>query len=125
MAQGGVVIAGERFIVELADTPPLQARGLGGRAHLGANRGMLFVYAQRERHTFWMKDMLIPIDIIWLDNTRVVHIEHRVPPPAPGTPDWRLPTYRPPRPANLVLELPAGRAAALGLRVGSEVELIF
>ena len=69
--------------------------------------------------------MLIPIDMIWFDNSRVVHIEHRVPPPAPGTRLETLPTYTSELPANAVLEIAAGRAAEIGLRVGDYARFDF
>lgn len=125
MAQAEVVAAGVTFRVDVADTPSLQAQGLAGRKALGPREGMLFVYTQRERHSFWMRGMLMSIDIIWLDNRRVVHIEHKVPPPKPGTPQESLPTYQPRDPANFVLEIAAGRAKALGLQVGDRVEFRF
>jgi uncharacterized membrane protein (UPF0127 family) len=111
-----VVLAGEAFSVELADTPALQAKGLGGRARLGPREGMLFLYAERRRHAFWMKGMLISIDMIWLDNSRIVHIEHRVPPPPAGMRPQGLPTYAPREPAN---------AAELGLAIGDFARFIF
>ncbi len=125
MPRAQVVMGGETFIAEIADTPALQASGLSGRSHLGEKEGMLFLYADRGRHTFWMKDMLIAIDMIWLDNTRIVHIEHRVPPPAPGTPDSELPTFTSSAPANSVLEIAAGRAAQLGVLEGDTVRFVF
>ncbi len=125
MAQAEVVLGGETFRVDVADTPGLQARGLGGRERLGPREGMLFVYADRARRAFWMLDMRIPIDIIWLDNRRVVHIAHEVPPPAPGTPPSELDTYAPGVPANMVLEIAAGRAAEVGLAVGQRVRFRF
>jgi len=120
-----VTAGGHVFTVDVADTPALQTRGLGGRARLGTSEGMLFPYAEKLRHVFWMKDMLISIDMIWLDNRRIVHIEHRVPPPQPGTPDSELPSYYPPLPANFVLELAAGRARALNLKEGDLVDYDF
>lgn len=120
-----VELRGVVFNVEVADSPMQQRLGLGGRRGLGAAEGMLFLYAVRDFHSFWMKGMFIPIDIIWLDNRRVVHIEHGVPPPPPGTPVRRLPTYAPSSPANAVLEIAAGRATELGLRVGDMVRLDF
>lgn len=120
-AEGGkarVTVKGAVFSVDVVETPAAQSRGLGGRARLASGEGMLFLYASKERRSFWMKAMLISIDIIWLENRRVVHIEHNVPPPARGTRDWDLPTYAPTVPANGVLEIAAGRARALGLRVG-------
>lgn len=124
-AQAEVRIHGHVFRVDVADTNELQTLGLGGREHLGPQDGMLFVYADRGKRTFWMRGMRIPIDMIWLDNHRVVHIEHDVPPPAPGTPLAALPTYAPEAPANLVLELAAGRAKAVGLHVGDQVDFRF
>ncbi len=120
-----VELGGQTFVVDVVDTPALQARGLGGRTRLGPDEGMLFVYPDKERRTFWMRGMLIPIDILWLDNNRIIHIEHRVPPPAPGTPPRQLPTYAAPAPANGVLEIAAGRAAALGVRVGDYARMVF
>jgi hypothetical protein len=125
LTKARVTANGHTFIVEVADTSAAQALGLGGRKHLGPSDGMLFVYKDKSRHTFWMKGMLIPIDMVWLDNRRIVHIERRVPPPAPGTPEYSLPTYTPPEPANFVLEVAAGRADALGLKVGDTVSYDF
>ena len=125
VSRARVVLGGQTFVVDVVDTPALQSRGLGGRARLGPGEGMLFVYPDKGRRTFWMRGMLIAIDIIWLDNNRIIHIEHRVPPPAPGTPPGQLPTYVSPEPANGVLEIATGRAAALGIRVGHYVRMVF
>jgi len=125
MAKAEATIHGTVFQVDVADTPGLQAKGLGGRRRLGPTDGMLFVYTEKERHTFWMKGMYIPIDIIWLDNGRVVYIAHDVPPPPRGMPEEQLPTYQPGEPANLVLEIAAGRAKALGLEVGQKISFRF
>ena len=125
MSQAEVLVSGQVFRVDVADTPALQSRGLGGRKALERRSGMLFVYADKDKHSFWMKEMHISIDIIWLDNQRVVHIEHSVPPPRPGTNEWELPTYQPKVPANLVLEIPAGEAKALGLKPGDKIQFTF
>ena len=125
LAKAEVIIHGRVFRVDVADSPAGQAKGLGGRKHLAADEGMLFVYADKRRHGFWMKGMFIPIDMIWLDNRSVVHIEHEVPPPKPGTDDRALPTYRPPEPGNFVLEIAAGRAREISLKVGDRVAYRF
>lgn len=125
LAKAEVIIHGRVFRVDVADTPAGQAKGLGGRKHLAADEGMLFIYADKRRHGFWMKGMFIPIDMIWLDNRSVVHIEHEVPPPKPGTDDRALPTYRPPEPGNFVLEIAAGRAREISLKVGDQVAYRF
>jgi hypothetical protein len=125
MAKAKVTAAGQVFSVDVATEAHDQARGLGGRKHLGPGDGMVFVYPEKSRYTFWMKDMLIPIDILWLDNLRIVHIAHRVPFPKPGTAESALPTYAPEEPANIVLEIAAGRAKELGLREGDQVAIDF
>lgn len=125
MTKARVTLAGEVFLVDLAETVPQQRLGLGGRKGLKKNEGMLFLYAQKATRSFWMKGMIISIDILWLDNNRIVHIEHRVPPPRPGTPNSALRVYAAPVSANGVLEIAAGRAAQLGLRVGDSARLTF
>ncbi len=120
-----VIFEGHVIRVVIADTPELQVKGLGGRKSLAPDEGMIFPYNEPGDHAFWMRGMFIPIDIIWLRNYRVVHVEHDVPPPAPGTPDRDLPTYRSPAPGNLVLEIAAGRAAELGIAAGSRVAIEF
>ncbi len=125
LSQARVKLGETVFLADIADTPSTQSRGLGGRARLEPHDAMLFLYKQKTIHTFWMKGMLIPIDILWLDNRRIVYIAHRVPPPAPGTPDSQLPTYASAVPANAVLEIAAGRAAQLGLRVGDSARFDF
>lgn len=116
-----VTLAGVSVDVVLADTAEKQIRGLGGVTELGWTQGMLFPFEQKAARIFWMKDMLIPIDIIWLSDTMVVGIEKSVPPPQPGQSDGDLPTYRSPDSVNYVLEVPAGFAEKNGLKVGDVV----
>jgi hypothetical protein len=125
LAKARVTAGGHTFFVDVAESPDAQSLGLGGRRHLGPSDGMLFLYAEKSRYTFWMKGMLIPIDMIWLDNRRIVHIERRVPQPEPGTPETLLPTYAPAQPANFVLEIASGRADELNLREGDLVTYDF
>ncbi len=120
-----VTAGGHTFLVDVAQTPDAQQLGLGGRKHLGPSDGMLFLYTEKSRYTFWMKGMLIPIDMIWLDNRRIVHIERRVPFPPHDAPEFSLPTYAPADPANFVLEIAAGRADELHLREGDLVSYDF
>ena len=121
MPRAKVTAGGHTFVVDVATTSAEQTLGLGGRKHLGPSDGMLFVYTDKSRLTFWMKGMFIPIDMLWMDNRRIVHIEHRAPPPKAGTPDGALPTYQPDEPANFVLEIAAGRADELHLKEGDLV----
>ncbi|MFI5399480.1 MAG: DUF192 domain-containing protein [SAR324 cluster bacterium] len=120
-----VKAGGQVFRLDVAELPEDQARGLGGRKALRPDEGMVFVYRERQQPGFWMHGMLIPIDMLWIDTDRIVYIVHRAPPPKPGTPDAKLPVYTPPVPANLVLEIAAGRARELDLKVGDKVEFDF
>ena len=89
--------------VEIADTPVAQRQGLSGRSHLPVGHGLLFIFDKEGRHGIWMKDMLFPIDIVWLDgNGREVHQEKEV------RPDTYPEVFTPPVPARYVLELNAG-----------------
>ncbi|MDH4225305.1 MAG: DUF192 domain-containing protein, partial [Deltaproteobacteria bacterium] len=97
MAAAAVILKGKTFQVQLADTPALHTRGLGGHKPLKAGEGMLFVYGQPSRYTFWMKGMGFPIDIIWIQNHTVVYIAHSIPPPPPPPP---APPPPPPTPPN-------------------------
>jgi uncharacterized membrane protein (UPF0127 family) len=120
-----VKAGGQVFRVDVAELPEDQARGLGGRKALKPDEGMIFVYRDRHEPGFWMHGMIISIDMLWIDTDRIVHIVHRAPPPKPGTPDVKLEVYSPPAQANFVLEIAAGRAKELGLKVGDKVEFDF
>lgn len=63
----------------VADTDKERVQGLSGRTGLKEDEGLLFVFEKEGFHGFWMKDMLFPIDIAWVDkNKKIVHIEHSV-----------------------------------------------
>ena len=108
--------------VEVSDTPEKRSLGLGKRDKLKKGWGMLFVFEKRIPHSFWMKNMRFPIDIIWLDNQRIVELAENVPPPQEG----ESPKVMEPRlPSNFVLEIESGRARALGLNVGQKLSSQF
>lgn len=129
-SESSLTINNHKISVALADTPAEQARGLSGCAEIPENSGMLFSYSTAQEATFWMKDMLIPIDIIWIRDGEVIGLETNVPPPSPRQsgsdggpiPDSELPLYRSPGPITAVLELPANTSAYLELKPGSVVE---
>lgn len=104
--------------VELADTPEKRVQGLSGRSEVADEYGMLFVFEAEGRHGFWMKDMQVPIDIIWIGaDGRIVHIEHEV---APSTyPN----VFTPMAPARYVLETRAGYAKEQRWDTGTRLDL--
>lgn len=109
----GVGWHGNRYAIEIADTPELWSRGLSGRESLCATCSMLFVFPRAERHDFWMRGMRFPLDIVWVSGGKAVHIERRID-PASGE------TFRPNVSADQVIEVNAGSADQL--QVGDRIE---
>ena len=113
---------GMEISVEVADTVEKRSLGLGKRSGLENGWGMLFVFEKRKQHGFWMKDMQFPLDIIWLDNHRIVHILRNVQPAKSGV---IPPVMTPPVSGNFVLEIDSGRADELKLQVGQRLKYQF
>ncbi|WP_299965452.1 DUF192 domain-containing protein [uncultured Roseobacter sp.] len=104
-----------RFAVEIADDPAEQAQGLMHREHLASSAGMLFIYDKPQTLSFWMRNTLIPLDIIFIDPTGTVqHIHHSAQPldetPIPGGSGL-----------THVLEINGGLATAMGITEGSQL----
>jgi uncharacterized protein len=95
--------------IEISDESHEREQGLSGRTTLPDDYGMLFIFPRAELHGFWMKDMRIPIDIIWLasDHT-IVGITHNV------SPDSYPAVIYPPSPVPYVLEVRSGLAHERG-----------
>jgi uncharacterized protein len=102
------------FTVEVAATPEQQEKGLMFRRSLGADRGMIFPYEPPQEVAFWMKNTLIPLDIIYIrsDGTivRITKAEAMDLAPLPSG-----------EPIAAVLEIRSGRAAELGITEGDIV----
>ena len=119
LRKGEVVIDGRVTInVEVARSPQAQARGLGGRPSLKKGTGMVFLYDESGVRGIWMKGMLIPIDILWIREGRIVAIEADVPPPSSN---GALAVFS--HVGDLVLEVPAGYAEQMGIRVGQPLRV--
>jgi len=104
-----------RFAVELAITPQEQAKGLMFRESLPRMGGMLFVYAQERDVSFWMRNTVIPLDMLFIDvEGRVLRV-HDNAIPLDETP------IRAGGPTIAVLEINGGLAETLGIEAGAEV----
>ena len=90
--------------------------GLGHRQELPEGRGMLFLIPTMGLQTFCMRDMLIPIDIIWIADGKVAGIHQKLSPSDQGV-------FTSPVPVRLVLEVPGGFAERHGIKVGDKVAL--
>lgn len=113
-----LTIEGKKFNVEVASDRAEMQNGLGGRECLGSNQAMLFVFSREGQYGFWMKDMKFPIDVIWISaDKKIAAIEKNF------TPD----TYpenavnEKDKPALYVLEVKAGTADELKLKLGDPV----
>ena len=102
-------------------TPQDKALGLGGRESLGKQAGMLFVYDEPDVYSFWMKGMLIPIDIIWLHEGRIVDITSTIAPQK--GPEEDLTLYSPKSEVSLVLEVNSGWASENSLSIGDTYDI--
>ncbi|MBU0979856.1 MAG: DUF192 domain-containing protein [Nanoarchaeota archaeon] len=75
-----VEIEGEKITVELAQTSSERQQGLMSREELCESCGMLFVFEEEKKHSFWMKDTLIPLDMVFIDpDSIIVDVVHAVP----------------------------------------------
>ena len=115
-----ITIDNHDFAVELATTPAQQQQGLSSRASLPKNQGMLFIFQTANRYPFWMKDMKFNLDMIFINNNKIVAIFQNV--PTPKNANATLPTYAPSSPANEVLEVTAGTAKVDGFKAGDTVK---
>lgn len=104
-----------RFTVEVADTAEERSKGLMFRESMPSSAGMLFVYPAPQRASFWMKNTLIPLDMIFVDSAgRVTRVHEGAVPGDETAIDGG-------EDVSLVLEINAGLAARLGVAPGSEL----
>ena len=104
--------------IELAPTPEETSTGLMFRPALAADRGMLLLWPNERLATIWMMNVLVPLDIVFLDNTGQVVELFVGAQPCNAEP---CPRFTASKPARAVLEMAAGSAAAHGLEVGSRI----
>ena len=83
---------------------------------------MYFLYNPPQNVAFWMKSMLIPIDIVWIANNKVIGIEKNIQPPKPNTQNENLKLYEPDQPVNAVLELSAGATDQYNIQIGDSAQ---
>jgi uncharacterized protein len=117
-----ITIRGQTIRLEVAKTAEEQEIGLMYRTSLAKNRGMLFVFAVPIPVRFWMKNTLIPLDMLFMSNGVVKYIGAKIPPckldpcPSYGS-DQQIAI-------DSVIELPSGRAAELKLKVGDRIKVL-
>ncbi|MBD2328737.1 DUF192 domain-containing protein [Alkalinema sp. FACHB-956] len=116
-------IADQIIRLEVASTPQQQAMGLMYRPALSDDQGMLFPFSPARTVNFWMKNVPVPLDMVFLYQGKVVAIADQVPPCE--TDASTCPTYGPNDLVDQVIELRAGRAQTLNLQVGDRITVTF
>ena len=112
-----IKIGNSNYNVELATTIAQKTKGLSGRDTLCKNCGMLFTFGFETNLPFWMKDTLIPLDMIWLDkNGKIVDIQT-----ASEINSTKI--YQNQTPAQYVLELNANDSQKINLKIGDIIDL--
>jgi uncharacterized protein len=115
------VMGNETIELEVTRTPEQQQMGLMYRSSLPKNRGMLFSFNPPTPTRFWMKNTIIPLDLVFLRNGRIIAIFPNVP-PCKADP---CESYGPASEIDQVIELVGGRAKELGLKVGDKIAIEF
>lgn len=112
----------ECFNVEIADSYYERMKGLMDREKLDENNGLLFIFPEENTWGFWMKNTLIPLDIIWVDeNMKIVHIKENAHP----CEEIPCPIYLPKTKAKYVLEINSGLVSELNITESSTFKLNF
>lgn len=109
---------GRKIVTEVMIRSEDMARGMMFRDSLAPDRGMLFIHQQAGRYPYWMHNVRIPLDIIWMDSSRrVVEVSTNTP-PCDGKPASECPSYGGTQPAIFILELAGGLAEKYGVVEG-------
>ncbi len=117
-----IIVKSLNIKATVVSTADQRSKGLSKIESLPVDEGMLFVFGQKGRYQFWMKDMKFPIDIIWIDeNKKIVNITANAL-PQPGKPDKDLTIYDSSFDAKYILEINAGLSKANNLQVGDVVD---
>jgi uncharacterized protein len=121
LSKSYVVIDGKRFSVDIAATEDQREKGLSIFDKLPSKKGMIFTFDSPGAYSFWMKGMKFPIDIIYINNNKIVDIFPEVPYPQ-NTTDSPV-TVKPTEKANYVLEINAGLSRKYNFKKGDVVDI--
>jgi hypothetical protein len=107
--------------IEIADSDSERALGYSGHAPISFNEGKLFIFEKSGRYTYWMKDMLFDLDIIYIQDNQIMEIKEHV--PAPQQNDGKIAVIYPSIPFNKVLEVKSGFVKKFKIKVGDQIIL--
>ncbi|MBI2431126.1 MAG: DUF192 domain-containing protein [Candidatus Levybacteria bacterium] len=116
-----LTIKNHTFTILVAKTPQEKEVGLSEKTSLPQNSGMLFPFEKADYYSFWMKNMKISVDIIYINKDKIVTIIENA--QAPKSPEDNLQIFRPDEPADKVLEINAGLSKKYGFKNGDGVKI--
>jgi len=116
-----VTINNHTFKVELAKTAKEQQMGLSGRDSLSQDQGMLFIFDHPDYYNFWMKNMKFPLDIIFINGSKIVSIVKNAKPPQ--SPNVNPPVLKPEGLVDKVLEINGGLTDKYNIKKGDVVKI--
>ena len=114
-----VAINEQTFKVEVADEDEERIQGLSNRESVDKDKGMIFVFEEKDKYGFWMKNVNFPLDLIYISDNKIVDIIKNAEPKAKDATDIQI--YTPKEEANYVLEINGGLSDEFGFEVGNEV----
>ena len=110
------------FEAEIAKTIKEKKTGLMFRKELDLDKGMFFVYDKQDIYSFWMKNVLIPLDIIWInENKEIVFIKENALPCKEKSCFF----IKPDKQAKYILEINSGISKKIGLKIGDKLDINF
>lgn len=119
--QPTATINNRAFTLLISKSPKEKEIGLSEKTSLPQNSGMLFIFDNVDYHSFWMKNMKIPVDIIFINKDKIVTIIENAQPPK--SPEDNLQIFRPDEKADKVLEINAGLSKKYGFKKGDHLKI--
>jgi len=114
-------INNQTFELRVANTQKTREIGLSETKSLPQNQGMIFLFERPDYYSFWMKNMTIPIDIIYINKDEIVTIQSNVQPPKSSIESPII--YTPLTPSDKVLEIQAGLSEKYNFKNGDKINL--
>lgn len=115
-----VIINNKTFNVYVAKSEIEKQIGLSSKNKISPNQGMLFLFDKPDYYSFWMKEMKFSIDIIYIENNKVITVISDVKPP---TDSKSLLIYKPKKKSDMVIEINAGLAKKYNIREGTSINI--
>lgn len=116
--RGVVVLNGHVFNVEIADTREKRAKGLMHVTDMQDNEGMLFLFEPPQKVNFWNKNVLVPLDVLWIRSGKVTGIYNMMPEKEAG-----IESIKSPGEIDMVLEIKGGITKTYGIKKGDKAEI--